>query len=367
MAQDLETQEGSYWHAIVHRQEPDAGNSGYWFRQVGKHPIFPALRARAAEIGVEFGDAGIRWPSSTTAKRRESGRGRRRSERRWRSNGRSGSCSSIGAPKQLADLLRLAPRGAAICPQPPFRRPRAVRDSAESRLQPGLAAPLHFSSGVSVFMTSASTLRAPAALGCMPSRCMNSSCAPTPSSRKGISVTLVFRGQILVHRFEFLDERRAVVRRERHAGEHDARAAALKRLDHLREVGLRDRERNAAQSVVAAEFEKDDGRLFGERHGHAREAVLRGVAAHAEIDDAVLQGAPVQVLLEKVGKTLAGVETEAGGDAVAEADDGGARVGGSGRRGGRGARARAAIQPWARAPPACRNRTAAPPWRSNRI
>ena len=113
----------------------------------------------------------------------------------------------------------------------------------------------------------------------------------------------------------------------------------MKRLDHLRQVGLRDGERDAAQSVVAAEFEKHDGRLFGERHGHAREAVLRGVAAHAEIDDAVLEAAPVQVLLQQVGKTLAGIETEAGGDAVAEADDGGARsaAAGGGRRGARGA------------------------------
>src|ERR1039457_2807410 len=55
VAQDLDTPEGSYWHALVHRQEPDAGNSGDWFRRVGKHPIFPALRARAAEIGVECG------------------------------------------------------------------------------------------------------------------------------------------------------------------------------------------------------------------------------------------------------------------------------------------------------------------------
>jgi hypothetical protein len=55
VAQDLGTAEGSYWHAIVHRQEPDAWNSGYWFRQVGKHVIFPALRERAAEIGVDFG------------------------------------------------------------------------------------------------------------------------------------------------------------------------------------------------------------------------------------------------------------------------------------------------------------------------
>ena len=47
IAQDIPTAEGSYWHAIVHRQEPDAGNSSYWFRQVGAHPIYSAL-ARAA-------------------------------------------------------------------------------------------------------------------------------------------------------------------------------------------------------------------------------------------------------------------------------------------------------------------------------
>ena len=51
-AQDAATPEGSYWHAIVHRQEPDPGNAGYWFQQVGEHPIFPALRDAAIEIGL---------------------------------------------------------------------------------------------------------------------------------------------------------------------------------------------------------------------------------------------------------------------------------------------------------------------------
>jgi hypothetical protein len=43
IAQDIDTAEGSYWHAIVHRQEPDSENAAYWFRQVGAHPIFPRL------------------------------------------------------------------------------------------------------------------------------------------------------------------------------------------------------------------------------------------------------------------------------------------------------------------------------------
>jgi hypothetical protein len=50
IAQDLETPEGSFWHAIVHRREPDPGNSAYWFRRTGRHPVFPALRAAVDQL-----------------------------------------------------------------------------------------------------------------------------------------------------------------------------------------------------------------------------------------------------------------------------------------------------------------------------
>lgn len=58
VAQDLHTPEGSYWHAILHRQEPDAWNSGYWFRKVGRHPVYEQVRQAAAAAGYA---AGASW------------------------------------------------------------------------------------------------------------------------------------------------------------------------------------------------------------------------------------------------------------------------------------------------------------------
>jgi hypothetical protein len=57
LAQDLETTDGSFWHGILHRQEPDAGNATYWFRRVGRHAVFPQLRDAAHSLGYECGSA----------------------------------------------------------------------------------------------------------------------------------------------------------------------------------------------------------------------------------------------------------------------------------------------------------------------
>ncbi len=57
ISQDLHTTEGSFWHAILHRREPDAWNSKYWWRRVGKHPVFASLEGEAAKFGWKTWDA----------------------------------------------------------------------------------------------------------------------------------------------------------------------------------------------------------------------------------------------------------------------------------------------------------------------
>ncbi len=65
LSQDIHTPEGSFWHGIMHRQEPDPSNAAYWFRRAGSHPVFPALAQEAATLSSQGPGAGFsvgqRW------------------------------------------------------------------------------------------------------------------------------------------------------------------------------------------------------------------------------------------------------------------------------------------------------------------
>jgi hypothetical protein len=54
ISQDLPTPEGSFWHAIMHRREPDAWNSKYWWRKVGPHPVLTQLAEHAPALGYRY-------------------------------------------------------------------------------------------------------------------------------------------------------------------------------------------------------------------------------------------------------------------------------------------------------------------------
>jgi hypothetical protein len=88
--------------------------------------------------------------------------------------------------------------------------------------------------------------------------------------------------------------------------------------------GIRDGE--AAEAVVAAEFDDDDGGMEAQDILQAVDAVLAGVAADAGVHNLIVVAAAVEVGLQVVGIGVAGRNPVACGDAVTEANDNGSEA-----------------------------------------
>ena len=72
ISQELHSPTGSLLHAIMHRREPDAWNSKYWFRRVREHPVYAEIGAAAKELGYGNGT----WDPMTFVDDCEAARGK---------------------------------------------------------------------------------------------------------------------------------------------------------------------------------------------------------------------------------------------------------------------------------------------------
>jgi hypothetical protein len=50
VAQDIDTRDGSWVHAYLHRKEGDIGNAGYWYRRANRAPASGSLDDEWAAI-----------------------------------------------------------------------------------------------------------------------------------------------------------------------------------------------------------------------------------------------------------------------------------------------------------------------------
>jgi hypothetical protein len=132
---------------------------------------------------------------------------------------------------------------------------------------------------------------------------------------------MVFRGEGLVHGLKLADVVAAVIGRQRDAGQQNADVRGRKAGHDLIQVCAGGADRYSAKTVVATELKDHDARLLCDDAADAGKPIRRGFATDAEIHNMVRVARFVQVALEVVGITLAGVGAVASSEAVAESHD----------------------------------------------
>jgi len=146
---------------------------------------------------------------------------------------------------------------------------------------------------------------------------------------------MVFGSDEAVGFVEGFDVVGAVIGRQSDAGEDDFAAGLQQSGDDGVEVAAGVGDGDAAESVVAAELDDDNGGMEAEDVFEAVDAVFGSVAADTGVDNFVAVAAAIEGVLQVVGPGEAGGDAVTGGDAVAEAGNDGSGASGDGNRAGR--------------------------------
>ena len=116
---------------------------------------------------------------------------------------------------------------------------------------------------------------------------------------------------------------RAIVGRQAHAGQGHTGAAAARHVDHGVQVVAHLRQRQAAQAVVGAQRDDDDGRFVVlERRIQSRTAAGRGFTRNRQVGDAIIEPLVAQALAEQGRPGLLRPDAITGGQRIAHHQDG---------------------------------------------